>query len=513
MSDGDRPSCSARDCTNPVVGSFAWRGQRYYYCEDHNFSGPHGDLAPQVEVPAASSLTVQQLSQAFEHLPAIELPGHAERIGRRVYESVIGPDDTCMFLVWDGSSFGFQNLILLSDRVARPLKMDGLPYEPYRVESFDESELARLEGIAIDPRSLYDEVKLQFDSWISIQAEDRIFSTTQVLETYQQHKLTSTYYPFGVGAKGSGKNAWLELFRRLCYRPMFSANLRAPHAYRFLGAHGKGYGCLIIDEAHECEREPDLLALFRTGHLRDGAPVPRLFRDPETKKLKNEFFHTYCSKILAGWHMPRDAAFRDRCKEIIFVEDHSIPSILTDSRTSDHERWAQLRFKLLLWRMRTFFDPLPELQNDFPLKGRPRDLWKPKVMLGASLGNNNPVLELAETDWKLRQAQRKESFEARLYEVAVEACNHRKTFANIPFVEIWDLLGKHLEVTRSGDTLESDTYGKITKAKVGFELGNKLGGVSSVERVEGKPMRVTTFDPDVLLKAKRMYHSARWVEF
>ena len=161
MSDGDRPSCSARDCTNPVVGSFAWRGQRYYYCEDHNFSGPHGDLAPQVEVPAASSLTVQQLSQAFEHLPAIELPGHAERIGRRVYESVIGPDNTCMFLVWDGSSFGFQNLILLSDRVARPLKMDGLPYEPYRVESFDESELARLEGIAIDPRSLYDEVKLQ----------------------------------------------------------------------------------------------------------------------------------------------------------------------------------------------------------------------------------------------------------------------------------------------------------------------------------------------------------------
>ena len=80
-------------------------------------------------------------------------------------------------------------------------------------------------------------------------------------------------------------------------------------------------------------------------------------------------------------------------------------------------------------------------------------------------------------------------------------------------MEIWDLLGKHLEVTRSGDTLESDTYGKIRKVKVGFELGNKLGGVSSVERVDGKPMRVRAFDPDRLLKAKRMYDSERWVEF
>ena len=74
------------------------------------------------------------------------------------------------------------------------------PYSPY---AFDEEMLKATKEGNPDPRELYDLVYKEFDTFLDLDARFKTLETVATLETYIQHKLSTTSYLFHYGDNDS----------------------------------------------------------------------------------------------------------------------------------------------------------------------------------------------------------------------------------------------------------------------------------------------------------------------
>jgi hypothetical protein len=194
-----------------------------------------------------------------EHLPEQKTDTKSKKVYKAggvtnigvVYESVSYKDKP-YFLVYLPAlkRFKLKEEIEGSEESILPHK-GRTPYRPYIVT---DELLEELNTAPQDPKKLYSEVLQEFDDFLDLETKYKHLLTTEVFETYVQHRLETLSYLFCLGAKESGKSRALKLLLALTYRPMKTSSLPVADVYRYLGEQGEAGGTILHDQAEYIER-------------------------------------------------------------------------------------------------------------------------------------------------------------------------------------------------------------------------------------------------------------------
>jgi len=166
---------------------------------------------------------------------------------RRVYQASVVIEDLLfesvfcqkkpMFLLFQKRKFSLESKLDLDEVELLPLKRIMFPYRPYTVTMRD---INAFNSQKSDICGIYKRVFDEIDLFLHLEDEYKVLSAVCVLETYNQHKLLSTSYPFYHGGNNSGKTRALEMHNNLSYRPLLSASLPAADVYTYLGFDEEG---------------------------------------------------------------------------------------------------------------------------------------------------------------------------------------------------------------------------------------------------------------------------------
>jgi hypothetical protein len=414
--------------------------------------------------------------------------------GTVVYESIFFKGKPA-FLLYSKSQnrFTVEYELQVNENTIYPLQKKMFPYRPYTV---DETFLEYLNNANLDAASLFEEVYREFDRFLYLEAQWKKLSAIQTLETYNQQKLQTTSYLFYQGDNDSGKSQAAYVHNYLDYRPLFSISLPSADVYSYLGYHDEGCGTIIEDEAEDLgkRRYEEKMKLYRSGYKK-GLTVPRIEFDSYGERVQ-KFWKAFSCKIFDGLWLPNDRGFRQRCIPINMVQGSPEKDEITEE---DKLRFDGIKIKLLAWHMKTYFDYLPQIETS--LRGRIKELWKPKLQITALVGKPifDAMRELSLYAKKEKDEEVRESLPAFLTKAVLKFYLLKRPGAlEISFIDIWEELR---EVLDASDSIENPNQmkselGTITKAEVGKLLNAVLGGR---RRRRGKSRsRTYTFDPQKL---------------
>jgi hypothetical protein len=173
-----------------------------------------------------------------------------------------------------------------------------------------------------------------------------------------------------------------------------------------------------------------------------------------------DVYHTYCLKIIAGEHLPRESraeAFLTRC--LIILSSPGIPRYKIDKVVdpAGDKGFESIKAQLLYLRNRLFANRLIHFSESIPdvqlnITGRDEELCSPLIRLFKS---NAKVLKMVrETlyrfiiEKKTNKSQSLDAFVCNIVkdmlkeQVYVDAINKER---GIEFTEIWNLLKEKLE--------------------------------------------------------------------
>ena len=417
--------------------------------------------------------------------------------GKIVYESIFYEGKPAfLVLTRDGLKVVPELNIKAEGLIIHPLERHGFPYNPY---SLDSEGLEFLKTWTPDPAFLYKLVYGEYNAFLDLEAEYKVLETAQTLETYQQHKLMTTSYPYHFGGNDSGKTRALEVHRELDYRPLLSPSLPSADVYTYLGYHEEGCGTILEDEAERLNkpRYEEKLKIYRAGY-RKGAMVPRI-EFPKRGARIQRFYKAFCCKCFAGLWIPNDRGFAQRCIPIPMVEGDPEKDEFTKD---DFPRFNKTRLGLLVWRMKTYFDPLPPI--DTKLSGRIKELWKPKLQVGWLLPSRKIIEDLAIKEMRRKDEERRSRLEAYIARAVIKVYVGLEGH-EMPFSSIWNQLILELGLDDKAEedgSLNTSMFGKVTKTTVGLKLGSIFGGE---RHHRGKVGRTYTFQRDRLVKLARRY--------
>jgi hypothetical protein len=416
--------------------------------------------------------------------------------GNLVYESIFFKGKPA-FLMYSTPQdrLTIEHELLIEGKATYPLKSEMFPYSPY---AFDEEMLKATKEGNPDPRELYDLVYKEFDTFLDLDARFKTLETVATLETYIQHKLSTTSYLFHYGDNDSGKSRALDIHNYLDYRPLLSSSLPQADVYSYLGYREEGCGTILEDEAENLDRPRygEKMKLYRQGY-RKGATVPRI-EFTRTGERIVRYFRAFCCKIFAGLWIPNDKGFSQRLIPVYMVK--GIPK-KDEIAEQDLKRFNEVRARLLAWRMRTYNDPLPEIHTE--LSGRIKELWKPKIQVASLFGVEGIIAQLADEARKEREEEVAASFEAFLSKAVMKSWLELGS-QEIPFTILWE----NLKYVLGGDCLETPNaisntpFGSISKTHVGLKLKGVCGGKPSRKKKE----RTYLFDIEVLPKLAKKYN-------
>lgn len=428
-------------------------------------------------------------------LPEIQVP--CGTIGNSVYESIFYEGKPAILVYEKEEGFRVFPSLETATNVLQPLPEESQPYKPYRFTAADIEKANKLPSNCLE--RLYKTTYDEFDAFCDIEEEHKVLETTYCLLTYVQQKTTSTPYIYHHGEPGSGKTRFLDLHYRMGYRPLFSPDLPAADIYSYIGDREEGTGTIIEDEAISLREQANKMKIYRSGY-RKGATTPRIeFGASGSRRMK--FYKTFCCKLFAGYDIPQDQAFAERC---IFVQVIQGKPKRDEIDTDDERRFAKIRNHLLLWRMMTYFEPLPKIETT--LSGRLKELWKPLLQLSAPLPTNAVIKKLSE-EIRTRQIEDlSESLEGKVVAAAVNICI-KTGGVDTSFDELWTQFKRDVHPTREYEQLiRTDDYGEITRHRFGAKLRSAAGITNRPKKNNGKTIRVYEFDLNKLLKAAEKYH-------
>lgn len=419
-------------------------------------------------------------------------------IDHLLYESVFF-EKKPRFLILEDGNFLTRDKMMIGETILLPLTDVMIPYQPYKL---DREKLDFINSWKPSTKEVYDLVYPEYDVFLDLEPQYKTLETVQTIESYEQHKIMTTSYLFHYGGTDSGKTRALEVHNFLDYRPLMSVSLPSADVYTFLGFHDEGCGTILEDEAEDLNkrRHGEKMKLYRAGY-RKGATVPRIEWRGKTRIQR--FFKAFCCKCFAGRYLPYDEAFKGRCIPINMVE--GVPDKDEFTR-DDYTRFDEIKAKLLAWRMKTYFDELPNVETG--LHGRVKELWKPKLQIANGLTTVETVIEaLALDKMRRKEEERRTCLEAYLTKaVARNYIDMRGQ--EIPFFSIWNMLKVALGVddraeTEDGGTVKTPQFGDVTKQSVGRKLSSIFGGK---RHLRGKGIgRTYVFDKAKLRRLTKRY--------
>jgi hypothetical protein len=390
--------------------------------------------------------------------------------------------------------------------VIKPLSQEHVrdfPYRPYRLTKKILNRINKGTYV-VDPLTLYEEIYAEYNKFLVMPPRYKHLETIQTFESYHQHKLMTTSYIYHIGPVETGKSRACELHFHLDYRPLYGIKISAANVYGYLGFHQEAVGTIIDDEFHKTtERDEDKLAVYRAGYRR-GATVPKTV-DAGKSGRTIRHYQVFCSKIFAGYYVPNDEAFEDRC---IVIPMRQAKLKFDEVTFNDWKRFDKLKLKLLIWRLKTFAEKLPDVTMPEGISGRMKELYKPKLQIAAGLPAEEFILDLATSQLKKRQEKRRTSLEGVVCGAALH-CAIGYKFSWIPFMKIWEVILEYYNVTPDQyykASVEGESGERISKWRVGKLLKDTFGGKKEpIKDKDGKLKKSYKFEFKPLLELAQSF--------
>ena len=426
-----------------------------------------------------------------------------------IYES-INIDKFPCFLSYNTKTKKFANVgeIDSPTEIFLPFGKDGdIPYQPYTF-SVEELQNIRKNGIKqIDFAQMYKSCYKEFDDFLDLEEKYKHLEVGFLFETYLQHKINSTGYPFNIGEKDSGKTRALELLNFLAYRPLFGIKLGPANVYEAIGYRSEGSCTILEDEAQELsdQKDPknaDKLTIYRGGYKR-GVRVPRIMGAGSIDRHMR-YYYTFCCKSFSGYYLLlKDHAFNSRCIPIPFIAGHpKKDEIIVDI---DIPRWNEMKKTLLLWRMINWAEPLPKLEVD--INNRVKEVWKSKIQVASYYEKAYKIISEMALEAQTRKKKRlQNSLEAHIAKTLIQL-EMANNWGEIEFTTIWNHLLNSLNVTNEDEYKKKKVYVDalgydLSKTKIGTKLSQSFQGEPDFRHGKG---RVWKFRKDVLQRLATCY--------
>lgn len=433
-------------------------------------------------------------------------------VGKYIYE-VVKYRGAPIFLCYDAEhkEFSLLESIEVCHENLVPVEQSMIPYD---LPVLDEHTLKQLKDgeYKITTDEIFSLIYDQYDAFLDLEDDYKALMTASTMETYQQHKNATVGYVFVEGVFGSGKSQVGVLAGKLSYRAMICAGAHAANVYRFVGydVENEGQQTLIEDETNYQNLTPELedkFRMYRVGYKR-GMVIPRE-EGAGGKDAIQRYYRTFCMKFFIGYNRPNDNAFNSRCSTVPMVEGDPMIDEIIPSR--DDPKFSAIKLKAMIWRMMTYFDPLPD--TSFGLKGRMKEIWKPKILAVFGTKFESWITHLAMKDVKVKFEEKHSQLEVYVLQSVLDF-GTLLFWRSIPFKRIWlrtmrDMGVAGMEVERS-DCYSIDVpllNRVVSKKEMGQLLNNVLRGKYSLEtdKSTNQPERVWTFEKDVIERLAKGY--------
>jgi len=460
-------------------------------------------------------------------------------IGDRIYESIVFHSKP-KFLYYDNNdkTFTMQNEIIVNngtnDEKLVPSDQSTIPYNLPILDD-EQWKLLQQKDYTMPVDEVWSSIYEQVDTYLDLEVKYKSIITTSIMESYQQHKSYTVGYLFILGDFGSGKTIVIILASKLSYRAMNSSGAHAANVYRFIGynVENEAQQTLCEDEMNYSKMTPELedkFAIYRIGYKR-GSTVPRE-EGAGTPEAVQRFYRAFCMKWFAGYIPPRDFAFNSRCIKIQMAE--GFPEI-DEFCIEDDIKFAKIVMKATIWRMQTYFTPSAKVTSQ--LRGRMKEIWKPKILAVTGTTCKVPlpktceedeeytpevyITKLAIEDVEAKFLEKHNRLEVYVLQNVFDLCVFHDWFT-ISFKNIWMRTMKDLGIN-SYDIQDTDIQSidvpalsmPVSKQKVSKILNYRLRGqISTVtNKSSGIPERTWTFDKEVIERLARGYNiKARKIE-
>ncbi|HZD83873.1 MAG TPA: hypothetical protein VE076_13455, partial [Nitrososphaeraceae archaeon] len=399
-----------------------------------------------------------------------------------------------------------------SSRIIRPPSHEEYPYESYEFANIGEVEsyIKRVKNESSG--SLYHKAKSIVSKYNDQDQHLIVLLAADIVWSYFQDRFSTTHYLGVFGDNGSGKSTVGDTFEAIGYRPVNMTDPTPANLFRVLGSIEPGQCCIIADEAEKIDQSLEIMSSLKTGYQIKGK-IPRI----NTNTLKQEFFFTYCFKIIIAERSPYDSKAKGVLDRMFTFNtykgypQYDIKEVMNPAGDKTRKRLfdelVDFRKLMLVYRLMHFNDPIIDL--DIGLDGRDKELCKPVIQL---FNNTNAQIEIERALQKFLviKNQRKETtIEAALYPIIT---NLVALYGNeISVSQLWEAVEQKIEGkidekkpneyhTSDFGTIYRNTITKIICDKFGAEILHKTNG------------NLLRFDPQKIAKAGRVYNKKSGIQ-
>ena len=392
-------------------------------------------------------------------------------------------------------------------RIIAPPHFQSYPYLPYEFKNMDAVLKYRDRALAENIDTLYVKAKSIARQYTDQRKEKTNLLATEIIASYFQDQFPTTHYTVVLGGNGSGKSSYGDTYTVAGYRAVNLTDPNAANINRILGCIEIGQCTIVSDETGPIDRNPDLMAILKTGY----SPTGRTSKINDYSRAP-EFFYTYCFKIIISERMPnlRDAkSVVDRSFTFTTYKGkpiHDIKETLIPQRNPARlQRLAALldfRKLMLIYRLIHFGNQMADI--DVNVEGREKELTKPIIQLFYNTQAQKEVEQTLQYFLNLKSDKKEITIEPVLHQVVRKLVNE---YGYTLYVKtIWDQLRASIQDGYYDDKKPNEyqtiEYGTIYNNSISNILEHMFGG-----RPKHKESgNIFIFDPEELERIGRAYN-------
>src|SRR5215211_9343449 len=422
-----------------------------------------------------------------------------------LYETVFIADGLPVFIKYNDQLNELETIEKIEEttRILVPPTFEECPYIRYEFESLD--EINSINKVIEDNHIGLDYLfytGYEIVSKYNNQSKDKLrLVTIKIITSHFQDRFPTTEYLYPVGGNGSGKSSLAETFRAIAYKTVVMTDPSAPNLFRLLGIVEPVQCTMVLEEADKIDKSPELMAVLKTGYSWYGL-VPKI--NPYT--LKQEFFYTYCPKIIVSERSLNQTIAKgvnSRTFSINCIKGstkHDIKEVLNPTNTGGPENKKLLqelmsfRKLLLVYRLRHFKDPIPDL--DIGVEGRDKELVKHSIQLFYGCKCLDEVIETLQEFLDMKNEKKESTIESILLSIVANLVKYNGN--EISSKTIWNELMEEIHGTlneKNPNEYHTDDYGTIYRTTtVSRYLGDSFGGKVK----HGREGNIWTFDRETI---------------
>ena len=422
-----------------------------------------------------------------------------------LYEAVLIKEGSPVFIKYNDQLNEFESFEHVEEttRILVPPSYEECPYLRYEFESVDEINNINkfIDSNNVDIEYLYSKGYEIVSKYNNQSIHKLRLATIKIITSHFQDRFPTTEYLYLVGGNGSGKSSLAETFRALAYKAVIMTDPSAPNLFRLLGVVEPVQCTMVLEEADKIDKITELMAVLKTGYSYYGL-VPKI--NPYT--LKQEFFYTYCPKIIVSERSLNQTIAKgvnSRTFSINCIKGstkHDIKEVLNPTNTGGPENKKLLqelmsfRKLLLVYRLRHFKDSIPDL--DIGVEGRDKELVKHSIQLFYGCKCLDEVIETLQEFLDMKNEKKESTIESILLSIVANLVKYNGN--EISSKTIWNELMEEIHGTlneKKPNEYHTDDYGTIYRTTtVSSYLGDSFGGKVK----HGREGNIWTFDRETI---------------